>query len=36
MQANRDVFKHQVKPAIDPDNYKAPKVGEVLRAGEEQ
>ena len=29
-QANRDVFKHQVKPAIDPDNYKPPTVGAVL------
>jgi hypothetical protein len=35
-QEGRDVFKHQVKPAIDPENYKAPKVGEVLRAGEEK
>ena len=34
-QEGRDVFKHQVKPAIDPENYKAPKVSEVLRAGEE-
>jgi len=34
-QEGRDVFKHQVKPAIDPENYKAPKVGEVLRADEE-
>jgi hypothetical protein len=25
-----DVFKNQVKPAIDPDNYATPKVGEVL------
>jgi hypothetical protein len=25
-----DVFKHQVKPAIDPDNYKPPTVGAVL------
>jgi hypothetical protein len=29
-QANWDVFKHQVKPAIDPDNYKPPTVGAVL------
>lgn len=29
-QVNRDVFKHQVKPAIDPDNYKPPTVGAVL------
>lgn len=35
-QEGRDVFKHQVKPAIDPENYKPPKVGEVLQAGEEQ
>lgn len=33
-QQGRDVFKHQVKPAIDPDNYKAPTVGQVLQAGE--
>jgi hypothetical protein len=26
-----DVFKHQVKPAIDPENYKPPKIGEVLQ-----
>lgn len=25
-----DVFKHQVKPAIDPDNYKPPTVSAVL------
>jgi hypothetical protein len=24
------VFKHQVNPAIDPDNYKPPTVGAVL------
>lgn len=24
-QANRDVFKHRVKPAIDPGNYKSPQ-----------
>jgi len=29
-QAGWDVFKHQVKPAIDPDNYKPPTVGAVL------
>lgn len=29
-QANWDVFKHQVKPAIDPDNYKPPTVDAVL------
>jgi hypothetical protein len=29
-QEGRDVFKHQVKPAIDPDNYKPPTVGAVL------
>lgn len=35
-QEGRDVFKHQVKPSIDPENYRAPKVSEVLRAGEEK
>jgi hypothetical protein len=29
-QEGWDVFKHQVKPAIDPDNYKPPTVGAVL------
>jgi hypothetical protein len=29
-QEGRDVFKHQVKPAIDPDDYKPPTVGAVL------
>lgn len=29
-QEGRDVFKHQVKPSIDPDNYKPPTVGAVL------
>jgi hypothetical protein len=29
-QEGRDVFKHQVKPAIDPDNYKPPTVGAVF------
>jgi hypothetical protein len=33
-QANRDVFKHRVKPAIDPDNYKPPTVGAVLGKGD--
>jgi len=28
------VFKHQVKPSIDPDNYKPPTVGAVLGEGE--
>lgn len=30
-----DVFKHQVKPTIDPDNYKQPTVGAVLKADSE-
>lgn len=34
-QEGRDVFKHQVAPAIDPNNYKPPKVGDVLSATEE-
>jgi hypothetical protein len=34
-QEGRDVFKHRVQPAIDPDNYKQPSVDEVLRAGKE-
>jgi len=34
-QEGWDVFKHQVKPAIDPDNYKQPTVGAVLKAGSE-
>lgn len=29
-QGRRDVFKHKVTPAIDPENYKPPTVGEVL------
>lgn len=29
-QEGQDVFKHRVKPAIDPENYKPPKVGAVL------
>jgi hypothetical protein len=33
-QTNWDVFKHQAKPAIDPDNYKPPTVGAVLRKNE--
>ena len=33
-QEGRDVFKHQVKPAIDPDNYKPPTVGAVLGTDE--
>lgn len=35
-QERWNVFKHQVAPAIDPENYKAPKVGEVLQEGEAQ
>ena len=35
-QEGRDVFKHQVKPSIDPENYRAPKVSEVLQVGEEK
>ena len=34
-QEGRDVFKHQVKPAIDPDNYKPPTVGAVLGKDED-
>ena len=34
-QEGRDVFKHQVKPAIDPDNYKPPTMSAVLEKGEE-
>ena len=30
-QEGWDVFKHQVNPAIDPDNYKPPTVGAVSR-----
>ncbi len=33
-QEGRDVFKHQVKPSIDPENYKPPTVGAVLGRGE--
>jgi hypothetical protein len=33
-QKGRDLFKHQVQPAIDPENYKPPTVGAVLQAGE--
>lgn len=29
-QAEWDVFKHQVKPAIDPENYKAPTVSAIV------
>lgn len=29
-QEGRDVFKHQVKPSIAPENYKPPTVGAVL------
>lgn len=29
-QEGRDVFKHRVKPAIEPENYKPPTVGAVL------
>lgn len=29
-QQGRDVFKHRVEPAIDPENYKPPTVGAVL------
>jgi hypothetical protein len=29
-QEGRDVFKHQGKPSIDPENYKPPTVGAVL------
>lgn len=29
-QNGRDVFKHRVMPAVDPDNYKPPRVGDVL------
>jgi hypothetical protein len=25
------MFKHKVKPAIDPENHKPPAVGDVLR-----
>lgn len=35
-QEHWNVFKHEVKPAIDPENYKAPKVGEVLQEGDAQ
>jgi len=34
-QEGRNVCKHQVKPAIDPENYKAPVVGEVVPVGED-
>ena len=30
MQKNRNLFKHKVQPAIDPENYKPPTVGQVL------
>ncbi|MFC5510806.1 DUF2875 family protein [Massilia jejuensis] len=33
-QKGRDLFKHQVQPAIDPENYKPPTVGAVLQTGE--
>lgn len=29
-QEHWNVFKHQVKPSIDPENYRSPTVGEVL------
>ncbi len=32
-QKGRDVFKHQVQPAIDPENYKPPTVGAILETG---
>lgn len=32
-QKGRDLFKHQVEPAINPENYKPPTVGEVVGAG---
>ena len=32
-QANRDVFKHDVTPAIDPSNYVPPTMGAVLGDG---
>jgi len=32
-QKSRDLFKHQVEPAINPENYKPPTVGEVVGAG---
>jgi hypothetical protein len=34
-QEGRDLFKHQVQPAIDPENYKPPTVGAVLQTGGE-
>jgi hypothetical protein len=33
-QKGRDLFNHQVKPAIDPENYKPPTVGAVLNGSE--
>lgn len=29
-QRDQDLFKHEVRPAIDPDNYKPPTVREIL------
>lgn len=34
-QEGRDVFKHRVQPAIDPENYKQPMVDDVLRTAKE-
>jgi hypothetical protein len=31
-QHGMNVFKHNVKPAIDPENYKPPTVGAVLQS----
>jgi hypothetical protein len=33
-QKGRDLFNHQVKPAIDPENYKPPTVGAVLNGSD--
>lgn len=33
-QKDRDLFKHQVQPAIDPENYKPPTGGTVLNGSE--
>jgi hypothetical protein len=32
-QKGRDLFKHQVQPTIDPENYKPPTVAAVLQTG---
>lgn len=32
-QQRGDLFQHKVEPAIDPENYKPPTVGEVLGTG---